>query len=96
MQLKNYMEVAVDHFLPNLLKAFPLLCTCDHCIMDIKALALNNLKPHYVVTRKGEIWSKIDEMNIQFEADVMKALIDAITVVNKSPRHGENGDDIVL
>jgi len=90
MQLKNYMESAVDHVLPNLLKAFPKFCDCEHCMLDIKAMALNQLKPHYVVTEKGEMYTKVQEMNIQFEADVMKALIDAIAQVSKNPRHNNN------
>lgn len=89
MELKNYMEIAVEHVLPNLLKAFPSFCTCKHCMMDVKAMALNQLKPHYVVTEKGEMYTKVREMNIQFEADVMKALIDAITKVAQNPRHDE-------
>lgn len=87
MQLKNYMELAVDHVLPNLLKAFEDVCTCEKCILDMKAIALNKLKPHYVATRKGELYTKVDEMDGQFEADVMKALIDAIQIVSKNPRH---------
>ncbi len=92
MHLKNYMEDAVDHCLPNLLNAFPAICKCDKCTLDIKAMALNNLKPHYVVTWKGEIYTKIDETYIQFEADVLKALIDAITIVSKNPRHEVDED----
>ena len=87
MFLKNYMESAVDNVLPNLLRAFDKVCTCDKCIFDIKAIALNQLKPHYVVTAKGELYSKVEEMNRQFETDVMKALIDAIDIVSKNPRH---------
>lgn len=87
MFLKNYMEIAVDHVLPNILKAFNNICTCEKCILDIKAIALNNLKPHYTVSNKGEIYEKIKEMNIQFETDVMKALIDAIAIVQNNPRH---------
>lgn len=93
MELKNYMEVSVEHYLPNLLRAFPDICTCEHCLADIKALALNNLKPHYVVTRKGEIYSKIGEMNLQYETDILKALIDAINIVSKSPRHLEDDEN---
>jgi competence protein ComFB len=85
--LKNYMEIVVDHVLPSILKAFPDLCKCQQCLDDIRAIALNHLKPHYVVTEKGEIYSRINEMNIQFETDVMKALIDAIAIVSKNPRH---------
>lgn len=87
MFLKNYMELAVDHVMPNLLKAFDDICTCEKCLLDIKAIALNKLKPHYVVTRKGELYSKVDEMDGQFEADIMKSLIDAIQIVSRNPRH---------
>lgn len=87
LTLKNYMEIAVENTLPSLLKAFDSICTCERCLLDIKAIALNNLKPHYIVSDKGEIYSKINEMYIQFETDVMKALIDAIAIVSKNPRH---------
>ncbi len=87
MFLKNYMEVAVDHNLEQLLKAFPYICTCEKCVIDIKAIALNNLKPHYVVTDEGEMWTRVGELNLQFETDVLKALIDSISVVNAKPRH---------
>ncbi|MCT4565288.1 MAG: late competence development ComFB family protein [Maledivibacter sp.] len=87
MKIRNYMELAVDHVLPNLIKGFDNICTCEKCILDIKAIALNKLKPHYVVTRKGELYSKVEEMDGQFEADVMKALIDAIQIVSQNPRH---------
>ncbi|BEP28988.1 late competence development ComFB family protein [Helicovermis profundi] len=87
MKLVNYMEVSVEHFLPNLLLAFPNICKCELCLLDIKAIALNNLKPHYVVTEKGELYTKLDEMKVQFETDILKALIEAISVVSKHPRH---------
>lgn len=92
MYLRNYMEDAVDHVLPNLMKVFPKICFCEKCMMDIKALALNNLKPHYIVSDKGQLYTKVQEMSIQFEADVMKALIDAIAVVGAKPKHDTNGD----
>jgi len=90
MKLVNYMEISVDHFMPNLLRAFPNICKCDLCLMDIKAIALNNLKPHYVVTEKGNLYTKLDEMKLQYETDILKALIDAIAIVSKNPRHEKN------
>ena len=86
--LKNYMEDVVEHTLPSMLKAFPNICTCEHCILDIKAITLNNLKPHYVVTQKGEVYSKVNEMYLQAQTDVMKAIIDAIDIVSNNKRHG--------
>lgn len=92
MFFKNYMEVAVDHVLPNLMKAFTNICFCEKCQMDIKALALNNLQPHYIVSERGQLYTKVQEMGIQFEADVMKALIDAIAIVGAKPKHNTNDD----
>ncbi len=87
LRIKNYMEDVVDHILPDVLKKYPELCNCKQCISDIKALALNNLPPKYVATPMGEVYTKINELSIQFEADAIRAIIDAIDKVNKSPRH---------
>jgi len=86
------MEVEVDRYIGNILKAFPDVCQCHNCILDIKAIALNNLPCHYVVTDKGALYTKLEELNLQFETDVMKALIDAIAIVSKNPRHNNEGN----
>lgn len=87
MELKNYKEFAVDHVMPNLLKAFPDICKCDKCMLDIKAIALNNLTPQYVVTNKGELYAQINEMSLQYEANIMKAVLDGISLVSDNPQH---------
>jgi len=87
MELKNYKEYAVDHVLPNLLRAFPDICKCEKCLMDIKAIALNNLEPQYVVTGKGELYAQVKEMSLQYEANIMKAVLDGISVVSEHPMH---------
>jgi competence protein ComFB len=86
MELRNYKELAVDHVLPNLLRAFPDICKCDKCLMDIKAIALNNLEPQYVVTDKGSLYAQVKEMSLQYEANIMKAVLDGISVVSDNPR----------
>ncbi|AOT68167.1 late competence development ComFB family protein [Geosporobacter ferrireducens] len=85
--LKNYMEDVVEHILPSMLKAFPSICTCEQCILDIKAITLNNLKPHYVVTQEGEVYSRVNEMYLQFETDVIRSIIHAIDIVSNNKRH---------
>ena len=37
-------------------------CGCEKCRLDVAALALNYLPPHYVVTEKGELYSKISSL----------------------------------
>ncbi|WZL71455.1 late competence development ComFB family protein [Clostridiaceae bacterium 35-E11] len=85
--LKNYMEDVVEKLLPSILKSFPNLCTCQLCIEDIKALTLNHLKPHYVVTERGQLYIKLNEMDTQFSVDVSREIYDAISIVQKNPRH---------
>lgn len=87
MKVKNYMEDVVEHLLPDLLKQYPDLCHCSQCESDIKALALNSLTPKYVATDIGEVYTKVNELSIQFEADAIKAIIQAIQVVTQFPRH---------
>ena len=45
--------------------------------MDIASKALNDLPPHYVVTEKGEVYSKINALRQQFEVDVISAITKA-------------------
>lgn len=85
--LKNYMEDTVDGFLPHMLNQYPDICKCELCIEDIKAIALNKLKPAYFVTHEGLLFSKIDEMTTQYKADLTSELTRAIDIVSKNPRH---------
>lgn len=87
MKIKNYMEDVVIHLLYNLVKDRENVCKCEKCLSDIAAIALNRLPPHYVVSEKGEVYSKVLNMSIQFEADVTTAILEAIEKVSKNPRH---------
>ncbi|MDM8534282.1 late competence development ComFB family protein [Clostridiaceae bacterium HSG29] len=87
MKVHNYMENAVDKLIEKVLDQYDNICKCEICRNDIKAIALNDLKPHYVAIHKGDLYSKVDEMYIQFEADIFRALVHAIEIVSKNPRH---------
>ncbi|MFS8500785.1 MAG: late competence development ComFB family protein [Caldicoprobacter sp.] len=88
MRPKNYMEDVVFHHLDDILSDTD-CCKCQRCRMDIAAYALNQLPSKYVVTRKGEVYSKLLELQQQFETDVIIAIIKAVEVVKKNPRHDE-------
>lgn len=85
--VKNYMEVIVDTFLPSVLNQYKDICKCERCIDDIKAFALNRLKPLYFVSDKGSIYSKLNELQIQFRTDVTQELVKAIDAVSKNNHH---------
>jgi len=85
--IRNYMEYIVEENLPLVLDNYPNICKCEKCIDDIKAIALNNLKPLYVVTEKGTVYSKLKELNLQFRTDIISELTQATEVVCKNPKH---------
>ena len=89
MQFKNYMEEAVERTMEEILAHRDDVCKCDRCKMDIKALALNHLPPKYVVTDRGYVYTKVNELQNQFQADMAVAVTNALKVVRDNPRHGE-------
>ena len=87
-QIKNYMEEIVFEQMKDVLADIN-MCTCEKCLLDIAAIALNDLPPKYVVTKKGELYSKINALEQQFEVDVIAAITKAAVIVKRNPRHGE-------
>ncbi len=85
-KLKNYMEEIVAHKIDQLLKIMN-FCNCEKCRLDIMAIALNDLPSKYVVTEKGELFTKLKELESQFEVDVETAIVKAALFVSKNPKH---------
>lgn len=85
-QIKNYMEEIVFNQMKEVLTDIN-MCTCDKCLLDIAAIALNDLPPKYIVTEKGELYSKINTLKQQFEVDVIAAITKAAVLVKRNPRH---------
>jgi len=63
------------------------VCHCDHCLLDVMAIMLNELKPKYVVTDIGALWAQMDDFNPQYRTDFMTVMTQAAKIVNNSPRH---------
>lgn len=84
--VKNYMEEIVETLLDDVLNSMN-VCKCELCREDITALALNELPPKYIVTAKGERYSKLSFLKQQFEVDIIAAITKAAITVSKRPRH---------
>ncbi|HWR61146.1 MAG TPA: late competence development ComFB family protein, partial [Clostridia bacterium] len=63
------------------------MCQCEKCRLDIIAIALNELPTKYVVSEKGELYTKLNELEQQFEIDVETAIVKAAVLVSKNPKH---------
>lgn len=87
MEIKNFMEDVVATYVGDVRESDPELCRCERCKFDVMALALNDLKPKYVVLPKGYAYARMDELEAQFQADTIIAVTRALKVVKERPRH---------
>ncbi len=88
MELRNLLKDEVLYLVDKVLKDMDDICKCEQCKLDIAAIALNNLKPKYVVTEKeGYVFSKADSLKPQFSTDIITEITKAIEVVRDNPRH---------
>lgn len=88
MQILNYMEMIVKRTLDELLEdtAYRQADFSEKVKMDILAYALNHLPPRYVVTEKGHLYTRLDELKQQFRTDILVELSKAIKHVKANPR----------
>lgn len=88
MQIVNFMEEAVRHALEELLTepAYKALNLGEKAQLDVMAFALNHLPPRYVVTEKGHLYTRVNELKQQFRTDIVVALYKAIEQVKANPR----------
>lgn len=84
--IRNWMEYCVDDMLPHVMKDLD-CCTCENCRFDIKAITLNSLPPKYVVTKKGQLYTKLYSLQQQFDVDIIAAITKAAAIVAENPRH---------
>ena len=88
VELKNYMEQLVWEQLDEFLAVDANACKCEKCRYDMAALALNRMMPHYVVAAKGETFTRMKTLELQFQIDVMTAILHAAETVKSRPHHG--------
>lgn len=86
-ELHNLIEDDVFNVINKLGDSLGDWCQCEKCKLDVAAIALNNLKPIYVVTEKGSVLGRANNMNQQFNTDVVLQVTKAIGIVGSNPHH---------
>ncbi|MCL2170351.1 MAG: late competence development ComFB family protein [Defluviitaleaceae bacterium] len=86
LEIRNYMQNLVLDQLENVLDSLN-ACQCENCLHDILAISLNNLPAKYVVTKKSELYSKLANLQAQYDVDVVAAIAQASAIVSRAPRH---------
>jgi competence protein ComFB len=74
--------------MPSVLKQLD-ICKCDRCQLDIFANVLNQLPPKYVVTKKGQLYTKLSSLQHQFDVDIIAAVTKAANLIGGNPRHDD-------
>ncbi|MCL2125640.1 MAG: late competence development ComFB family protein [Oscillospiraceae bacterium] len=85
-QLRNYTEEAVRLFVDKWIVEAD-VCQCDSCKLDVMAIMLNNMEPHYVVTDQGALYAQMSDFDPQHKADLMTNMGLAVQVVKNRPKH---------
>lgn len=85
MKFHNYMEDVVFEALDKWLDESGEVLPSERAKLDIAALVLNSIKPKYVVTQKGSIYTRLAELELQFRADVVRELTKAVDIVKTNP-----------
>lgn len=81
--LVNIVEYLVTEKLDSAFAKFN-CCKCDKCKKDVAAIALNKLKPKYMVIQPDRISEVVAQQN---SAEVATALVQGILQVRSHPRH---------
>ena len=93
--LINMTELMVRPVLDEALEEYD-CCKCERCYLDMLAITLNQLKPHYVNSNEGRLISKASSLTLQNKIDTNVAVIKAINIVSRVPHHNRPDDEFLI
>jgi competence protein ComFB len=62
------------------------LCTCQECVLDMAAFALNNVKPSYRVSLMGSVYARSAD-KAGYAREVSRVVRESIEKVKSNPSH---------
>lgn len=87
--IKNSTEEMFELLLQRALRDNPeaFKCTCDTCLDDIRARALNNLRPMYYSNLTGQLFTSFHHSKPQSQAEIQMELNSSIIKIGNHPSH---------
>lgn len=86
IDVRNIMEDIVYDKMESIIDSLG-CCTCEKCRADITAYVLNHVTPRYVASEKGELFSKVQELNQNSNTDIVMKIVSAAELIKERPRH---------
>jgi len=62
------------------------LCTCQDCVLDMAAYALNKVKPSYRVSLMGSVYAR-SGVRAEYAREITQGVREAIEKVKANPSH---------
>jgi len=91
--LKNEAEqLVLDELEVQLRHAPEEMCRCNDCIVDMAAMALNNVKPLYRFSILGTLYAAQARNEPVYADTIMHAVTKAIEKVSSNPSHEKKQD----
>jgi competence protein ComFB len=86
---KNEAENLVFEELSRQLEPYhDAICTCNECIIDMAAIALNSVKPLYCHSILGTLYTaQVMKENEEYAQSIREAVLMAIKKVRRNPSH---------
>jgi len=84
--LVNEAERLVIEEIARQLAANSDLCTCEECVLDIAAYALNHVTPRYRASLMGSIYA-VRQRDAAYQREVQRAVSEAIQRIRANPAH---------
>jgi Late competence development protein ComFB. len=86
VKVKNVMEDIVIGRMGSIMEKSG-CCMCDQCQSDVAAYVLSKIKPKYVSTVSGELYSKSIQLDTNVENEMVFQIAEAVQIVMQKPRH---------
>lgn len=86
MELKNVMEEIVIQKVDEIITTMD-CCRCEQCRLDVVSYVLNQFPSKYVATSEGQLISKVDSLDKEFEIHIVMETVKAIQMVKENPHH---------
>jgi competence protein ComFB len=86
--LKNEAEkLVLDELETQLAKAGEEICRCNDCVVDMAAMALNNVRPLYRFSILGTLYAAQAKNEPGYADIIQQAVAQAISRVSSNPSH---------